>query len=303
VDGTTSLVQVGVPAGLLLAYGTWELTKLVIGPGFYTWGWRLAFALPFLFLVLVGRWLWGPLRRMSGQDHQAREKGNHHARKKAVSDLVRSAASQLKVFRTHPKALAAAFCARLGVDVAFYVFAFYQISYVATHTDLKRDDGLYAVMIGSFAPLIMIPLAGALSDCLGRWGRHKVYFVGAFLTMIWAPIFLWLLDSGSRTHLFLAVGVGLALHAVMYGPQAAFIAEMFSAEVRYIGASFGYHLPGIFGGALASLFLADKLMSWHGSSAVSVYMIAMLGVTMIGVVKGRPSDDIGDSRSTLVPRR
>jgi hypothetical protein len=44
---------------------------------------------------------------------------------------------------------------------------------------------------------------------------------------------------------------GLIFHALMYGPQAAFIAELFGTRVRYSGASMGYQVAGIFGGALA----------------------------------------------------
>ena len=62
----------------------------------------------------------------------------------------------------------------------------------------------------------------------------------------------------------------------MYGPQAAFIAELFGTRVRYSGASMGYQVAGIFGGALAPI-IATALLAWSGSwVAVSLYVVGAL---------------------------
>src|SRR5680860_174185 len=57
--------------------------------------------------------------------------------------------------------------------------------------------------------------------------------------------------SGSLLALIVGVSVALALHAFMYGPQAAFIAEQFHARLRYTGTSLAYTFAGIIGGAVA----------------------------------------------------
>jgi MFS family permease len=73
----------------------------------------------------------------------------------------------------------------------------------------------------------------------------------------------------------------------MYGPQAAFIAELFDTWVRYSGASMGYQVAGIFGGALAPI-IATALLAWSGSwVAVSLYVVAAIGVTMVALVVAR----------------
>jgi MFS family permease len=80
---------------------------------------------------------------------------------------------------------------------------------------------------------------------------------------------------------------GLVFHALMYGPQAAFIAEQLGTRVRYSGASMGYQVAGIFGGALAPI-IATALLAWSGSwVAISVYVVAALGVTMVALVAAR----------------
>ena len=43
------------------------------------------------------------------------------------------------------------------------------------------------------------------------------------------------------------------MHAIMYGPQAAFIAEQFPTRVRYAGASLAYTFAGMFAGGIAPM--------------------------------------------------
>ena len=58
-----------------------------------------------------------------------------------------------------------------------------------------------------------------------------------------------------KSVLMLTVGIviGLAFHAFMYGPQAAYITEQFPARLRYAGSSLAYTLAGVIGGAIAPL--------------------------------------------------
>jgi MFS family permease len=81
----------------------------------------------------------------------------------------------------------------------------------------------------------------------------------------------------------LAAVVALAFHAAMYGPQAAFIAEMFPTEVRYSGASMAYQVAGILGGAAAPLVSVALLDRFGGSLAVSLYVVAMLAISAVCV--------------------
>jgi MFS family permease len=70
----------------------------------------------------------------------------------------------------------------------------------------------------------------------------------------------------------------------MYGPQAAFISEMFPTKVRYTGASMGYQLAGILGGALAPIISVALLDRFDTSIVVSVYAVVMLLITIICVL-------------------
>ena len=53
--------------------------------------------------------------------------------------------------------------------------------------------------------------------------------------------------------IFLAILLSLIPHDMMYGPQAALIAESFTPRLRYSGASLGYQLASVFAGGPAPL--------------------------------------------------
>src|SRR4051812_23247173 len=136
-----------------------------------------------------------------------------------------------------------------------------------------------AVLAGSACQPVLIPLFGALSD---RFGRRPVYAVGG-VAAAWAFAFFSLLATGSTAVIVFAVVVALVTHAAMYGPQAAFIAELFSTELRCSGVSMGYQLAGVLGGGIAPI-VAIALVDATGTAySVSVYVLAMVVLTLIAL--------------------
>jgi hypothetical protein len=69
--------------------------------------------------------------------------------------------------------------------------------------------------------------------------------------------------------------VGNALLSIMYGPQAALFAEMFSARVRYSGASMGYQLGSVVAGGLSPFIMTSLLAATGTSMSVAVYIVVM----------------------------
>ena len=66
---------------------------------------------------------------------------------------------------------------------------------------------------------------------------------------------------------------------IQYGPQAAYFTELFSTEVRYSGASLGYQIGAIVGGALAPT-LAVLLWKELGITFVSLYILLAAVLTL-----------------------
>ena len=260
--------QVGVPIGLLLANGVISLVdSFTTDAAFESWGWRVPFLLSGV-LVIVGLWI----RLTIAESPLFREL--------EVSDK-KVRAPIVDVVKLYPKQVLLAIGARVGVDVAFYTFVLFITTYVVTYLELPNSYALNAVLIAAACQVVLIPWFGILSD---RMGRRPVYLFGAIGAAIWVFVFFALLDTGNLALIVLATVVALVLHAAMYGPQASFIAEMFPTRVRYSGASMGYQLAGILGGALAPIISVALLDRFDTSLVVSVYVVLTLAVTTVCVL-------------------
>jgi MFS family permease len=152
--------------------------------------------------------------------------------------------------------------------------------YGTRHAGLPRGTVLAAVMSGAACLLVAVPICGALSD---RIGRKPVYMFGTVMTALLAWPLLRLLDTGSPalacTALILALVFG---HAPMYGPQAAFMAELFGTRVRYTGMSMGSQLSSVISGGL-SPFIATALLP-YGRLALASYTMAMAAISIVAVM-------------------
>ncbi|MGV9310066.1 MFS transporter [Nonomuraea sp. NPDC003727] len=268
--------QVGVPAGFILATALLGILDATMSEqAFLSWGWRVPFLLSGV-LVLVG--LWVRVKITESPLFQEVERKGAKARMPLI-----------EVLRRHPRALLSAFTARIGVDVAFYTFTIYILLYLTTVLGMDRSVGLNAVLIGSACQLVLIPLFGALSD---RYGRRTVYLAGVIGAAVWVFVFFQLLDTRSFPLIVLAAVVALVTHAAMYGPQAAFIAELFSTRLRYSGASMGYQVAGIVGGAIAPIIALKLHATYQTTLAVSVYVVIALAVTAFGLAIAPGSEDV-----------
>ena len=145
---------------------------------------------------------------------------------------------------------------------------------------MSRDDMLTAVLIGS---AIMVPIQFIFSSYSDRNGRKGVFMAGAISTALWAFAIFPLVDTGNFWLIVIAVTIGLSLLSMMYGPQAAFFTELFSTEVRYSGATLGYQLGAIAGGAFAPT-IAAKLWTDFDIFWVSVYIAFASVLTLISVM-------------------
>jgi Na+/melibiose symporter-like transporter len=255
-----------VPAGLLLSTGTFALFARLPEQQFLTWGWRVPFLCS---IVLVAVALIIRLR-ITETPVFARIKDSGAEVRQPLMELL----------RTHPREVLLAIGARFAENGAFYIYSVFVLVYGTQHVGIERQAILNAILIASACALVSIPLCGALSD---RLGRRPVYLFGACATAVIAYPLFWLLDTGSPALVTVALVAALVFaHSPMYGPQAAFLAELFGSRVRYSGASLGSQLSSVVAGGL-SPFVATALLP-YGRGALAAYLIAMALVTIVSVL-------------------
>jgi MFS transporter, MHS family, shikimate and dehydroshikimate transport protein len=259
--------QIGVPAGLLLSTAVFAIFSGLPEPAFLSWGWRVPFLLSGL-LVLVGlvirlRLLETPVfLRLKDEAREVRQ-------------------PVIEVLRRYPREVLVAIGARIAENGAFYIYSVFALVYATQRVGLARQTVLTGVLIGSAIDLVLIPVYGALSD---RVGRRPVYLFGAVMTGVLAFPLFWLLDTGSTPLVWLGLALSFAFgHAAMYGPQAAFFAELFGTHVRYTGASLGSQLASVLAGGL-SPFIATALLARYGRDALVAYVIGLALVTVVAVL-------------------
>jgi MFS family permease len=192
------------------------------------------------------------------------------------------------VLTTERRALVAAILSRVAPDVLYAMFTVFVLTYATGELGMSRGSALAAVLVGSGLQVFLIPLAGALSD---RVNRRLLYGCGAVGTGLWPFVFFPLANTGTWVLLALGVVVGLALHSVMYGPQAAFVAEQFSPRLRYTGSSLAYTLAGLIGGAVAPLIFTALLGTFESWVPLALYIAVAAAVTIAGVSLGRDAED------------
>ncbi len=242
----------------MLVFSAWS------GKAFLTWGWRIPFLLSII-LIAIGLWI-----RLGVEESPAF--------KLLASGRRIEKTPALTVMRRHPKEIILSALARMGEQAPFYIFTAFVFSYGVGTLKMSRDLLLVAVMAASVLSLVTVPLAGHLSD---RFGRRRVYMLGAAVTGIYGFAYVGLLNTLQPVLVFVAIVISLIPHDIMYGPQAALIAECFPARLRYSGASIGYQLASVIAGGPAPLIVAWLLLRYQSGWVIAVFILVCAIISLI----------------------
>jgi metabolite-proton symporter len=256
--------QFGVPCGLFLANLAVLAFSQMSGEQFIEWGWRLPFAVS---IVLVGIGLYIRLGILETPVFSRLQEAERLER-----------APILAVLREHPTEIALSALARMAEQAPFYIFTAFVFAYAVGTLKVPRDFILTAVLTAAVVSFVSIPLFGHISD---KVGRKRTYLIGAALTGVFGFIYFAMLNTGVYSLIFVAIVLSLIPHDIMYGPQAALIAELFPGRLRYSGASLGYQLASVIAGGPAPL-IATWLFATYGTAyAIAAYILACAVLSLI----------------------
>jgi MFS family permease len=244
-----SFAPLGVSVGNLLAAGAFALVTLLPREDLMSWGWRIPFLASFL-LIMVGIYVRLRITETPVFTEAVVARGK----------VERNPA--MEALKRHPRNFFVVLGARLAENGLGYLFPVFGLSYVITTLGVPRSEALSALMLAFVVELFTIVGFATLSD---RIGRRPVYMFGALAGIAWAFPFFWLV--GTKEWIWIAVafiGARAVVTAAMFGPQAAYFAELFPPQRRFAGFAFARELGSLLAGGPAP-FVAAALVAWSGS--------------------------------------
>ncbi|HUC11426.1 MAG TPA: MFS transporter [Stellaceae bacterium] len=273
----TSWPQWGGPAGLFLANLAVLAFSAISGDQFLTWGWRVPF---WLSIVMVGVGLYIRLGILETPIF-ARILEERRVERAPVVEVIKRQPKQI---------ILTAFC-RMAEQGPFYVYAAFVFVYGTKVSGASRDFLLTAVLVATALSGVTTPLAGYISD---RIGRKRMYLIGAVATGAFAFVYFAMMNSMVPGLIFLAIVLSFIPHDLMYGPQAALIAECFTPRLRYSGASLGFHLSSVIAGGPAPLIATALFAATRSGYVVALYIVfcAIVSISATAFLPDRTNRDI-----------
>jgi MFS family permease len=261
----------GVSVGNLLAAGAFALVTALPREDLLSWGWRLPFLASFL-LIIVG--IFVRLRVTETPIYTEAVV----ARGKVESNPA------MEALRRHPRNFMVVLGARMAENGLGYFFPVFGLSYVINTVGLPKSDALSALMLAfTVEPFAVLGFA-ALSD---RIGRRPVYMFGALAGLVLAFPFFWMV--GTKQWIMIALAFILAravVTAAMFGPQAAYFAELFPPQRRFAGFAFARELGSLLSGGPAP-FVAAALLADYGTWwPVACYAMFLSACTVFAIWVG-----------------
>jgi MHS family shikimate/dehydroshikimate transporter-like MFS transporter len=268
----SSGVQVGYGVGLILATGIVSiLSQTMDNETFRTWGWRIPFVFSVV-LVLIGLWVRSSMEE-SKEFVEKVEKTHHRARLPIVEALLK-----------HPKSFLLIIALRLAELFTMYIVTAFALSYSTSNLGMPRQFFLNIGLLVGVVSVITIPCFALLAD---RFGRRRIYIIGAVVGLLSAVPFFLALDARSTLWIVVfAVMLANVAHDMVVSVQQPMFTELFGTEYRYSGAGVGYQVASVVGGGFTP-FIAVGLVSLAGGSWHPVAGYLAIGCLLSLVVAAR----------------
>uniref|UniRef100_UPI00157708C8 shikimate transporter n=1 Tax=uncultured Caballeronia sp. TaxID=1827198 RepID=UPI00157708C8 len=269
----SSGVQVGYGVGLILATGIVSiLSQTMDDATFKSWGWRIPFVFSVV-LVLIGLWVRSSMEESQEFVHKVIEKGQKPKRLPIFEAL-----------RQHPKAFLLIIALRLAELFTMYIVTAFALSYSTSNLGMPRQFFLNIGLLVGAVSILTIPCFAILAD---RFGRRRIYIIGAVIGMLSAVPFFLALDARSTVWIVVfSVMLANIAHDMVVSVQQPMFTELFGTEYRYSGAGVGYQVASVVGGGFTP-FIAVALVSFAGGSWHPVAAYLAIGCALSVVVAAK----------------
>lgn len=259
-----SMVQIGNPVGNLAALGMFAIVSRLPEASFLDWGWRIPFLIS---ILLVGIGLWIRLRLEETPAFRAVQQQHATARLPVIEVLTRHRRPFL--IAVGLKISEIAWASTVGV---------FSIAWATSQLGMPRTGLINSLIIANIVALAAIPLAGHLSDL---WGRRTLCWISCGFAILFAFPFFTLLATRDPLIVTLAIVTGISFgQMIMFGIGAPWYSELFTARLRYSGASLGFQIGAALSGGLTPV-IAASLLAWSGATwPISLYLIACALITL-----------------------
>src|SRR5574337_46376 len=283
-----SFGQMGVAGGVILSTAAFiVVAKIFPGQAFVTWGWRVPFLASALLLPVVIF-----IHRKIDETPEFRElqaaasdSPAEHVDKTPVRDVIVTEWRRIL----------------LGAGTVFSSNAFFYVSiaglldYGTRGLGLSRDSLLALALLGSSIKIFVPYFSGAASD---RIGRKPLLVAGAAALAVWAFPFFWLVNTRSLFWIFIALLVAGVSASVLYGPYAAFLAELFHPNVRYSGMSIAYQLASILVSGPTPFIMTALLAKFGTTTSVSAFLLLIALISLLCALKLPETHRVGGTADT-----
>jgi MFS family permease len=260
----TAWPQWAGPVGLFIANLAVLAFSALSGDQFLVWGWRIPFLLS---IVMIGIGLYIRLGILETPVF---------ARLVAEKRIER--APVLEALKRQPKQIILSALARTAEQAPFYVFAAFVFTYAIRHIGASRDFVLEALLAATGLSMVTILLSGHISDLIGR---KRMYLIGAVWMGLFGFVYFAMMNTAIPALMFAAIVLSFIPHDIMWGTQAALIAECFTPRLRYSGASIGFHLASVFAGGPAPLIATALLAATGSGYVIALYIMACALVSIV----------------------
>ncbi|WP_082016747.1 MFS transporter [Cupriavidus sp. IDO] len=230
-----------------------------------SWGWRVAFLIGIL-VIPIGQ----IIRRRLEETLEPVQ------RKKGAKP-----ANSWQTMREHWRELAASVLLMIGLAAAVHLIAYYLPNYASFQLNIPRGQAVWAGFVAAAVMVVFGPIAGLLSDRVGR--RKMVWWTRLALLAMPYPAFIVINAFPSLTCLLIVVGL-LAIPMAMTSPATlVLVSEVLPQRLRATGMAVTYYVAiAVFGG-FAQLFSTLLIHLTNSPNAPALYLICCGLVSLLGL--------------------